>query len=269
MGMSAASALEPGRQSMSTDVSSAENEGGATVRTARVPKYYRLKKHLLDMTQTQAPGTPVPPERTLAAEFDTSRTTVRQALQELVVEGRLERIQGKGTFVAKPKVSQALQLTSYTEDMRAQGLEPTSQLLDIGYITADDRLADLLDISAGGRVLRIERLRMANGEPMAIETTHLSAKRFPALRRSLVKYTSLYTALAEVYDVHLAEAEETIETSLATPREAGLLGTDVGLPMLLLSRHSLDRTGQPVEWVRSVYRGDRYKFVARLQRPAD
>ncbi|CAM5327845.1 hypothetical protein STENM223S_02053 [Streptomyces tendae] len=119
--------------------------------------------------------------------------------------------------------------------MRAQGLEPTSQLLDIGYITADDRLAGLLDITAGGRVLRIERLRMANGEPMAIETTHLSAKRFPALRRSLVKYTSLYTALAEVYDVHLAEAEETIETSLATPREAGLLGTDVGLPMLMLS----------------------------------
>ena len=89
-------------------------------------------------------------------------------------------------------------------------------------------------------MLRIERLRLASGEPMAIETTHLSAKRFPALRRSLVKYTSLYTALAEVYDVHLAEAEETIETSLATPREAGLLGTDVGLPMLMLSRHSLD-----------------------------
>jgi hypothetical protein len=120
----------------------------------------------------------------------------------------------------------------------------------------------LLDITTGGRVLRIERLRMANGEPMAIETTHLSAKRFPALRRSLVKYTSLYTALAEVYGVHLAEAEETIETSLATPREAGLLGTDVGLPMLMLSRHSVDKEGLPVEWVRSVYRGDRYKFVA-------
>jgi GntR family transcriptional regulator len=244
--------------------------GGAPAgngRTARVPKYYRLKRHLLEMTQTLPPGTPVPPERALAAEFDTSRTTVRQALQELVVEGRLERIQGKGTFVAKPKVAQALQLTSYTEDMRAQGLEPTSQLLDIGYVTADDRLAGLLDIKPGGRVLRIERLRLANSEPMAIETTHLSARRFPALRRNLVKYSSLYTALAEVYGVRMAEAEETIETSLATPREAGLLGTDVGLPMLLLSRHSLDTAGEPVEWVRSVYRGDRYKFVARLRRP--
>jgi GntR family transcriptional regulator len=259
---------------MSTDggavTAAAEPESGSGnggTRIARVPKYYRLKRHLLEMTETMPPGTPVPPERTLASEFDTSRTTVRQALQELVVEGRLERIQGKGTFVAKPKVSQALQLTSYTEDMRAQGLEPTSQLLDIGYVTADDRLAVALDIATGGRVLRIERLRLASGEPMAIETTHLSQRRFPALRRSLVKYTSLYTALAEVYGIHLAEAEETIETSLATPREAGLLGTDVGLPMLMLSRHSLDTEGEPVEWVRSVYRGDRYKFVANLQRP--
>lgn len=161
---------------MDTDGGSGTESGGT--RTARVPKYYRLKRHLLDITETLPPGSPVPPERTLAAEFDTSRTTVRQALQELVVEW-LERIQGKGTFVAKPKVSQALQLTSYTEDMRAQGLEPTSQLLDIGYVTADDRLAGLLDIATGGRVLRIERLRLASGEPMAIETTHLSAKRFP------------------------------------------------------------------------------------------
>ncbi|MEF2527115.1 GntR family transcriptional regulator [Streptomyces sp. CS62] len=229
--------LESGRRAaMATEGATTEPEGGAATRTARVPKYYRLKRHLLDMTETLPPGTPVPPERTLAAEFDTSRTTVRQALQELVVEGRLERIQGKGTFVAKPKVSQPLQLSSYTEDMRAQGLEPTSQLLDIGYVTADDTLAGLLKITTGGRVLRIERLRLASGEPMAIETTHLSAKRFPALRRSLAKYSSLYTALAEVYGVRLAEAEETIETSLATPREAGLLGTDVGLPMLMLSR---------------------------------
>lgn len=243
--------------------------GGTTAedRLPRVPKYYRLKRHLLEMTETLAPGSPVPPERTLALEFDTSRTTVRQALQELVVEGRLERIQGKGTFVAKPKVAQALQLTSYTEDMRAQGLEPTSRLLEMGYISADDDLAHRLDIRPGGRVLRIERLRLANGEAMAIETTHLSARRFPGLRKHLQRYKSLYSALGEVFDVHLAEAEETIETALATPREAGLLGTDVGLPLLLLRRHSFDADGTPVEWVKSVYRGDRYKFVARLQRP--
>jgi GntR family transcriptional regulator len=233
----------------------------------RIPKYYGLKRHLLEMTQTMPPGSPVPPERTLSVDFGTSRTTVRQALQELVVEGRLERIQGKGTFVAKPKVAQALRLTSYTEDMRAQGLEPTSKLLEIGYVVADETLAEKLAIKLRGRVLRIERLRLANGEPMAIETTHLSAQRFPGLRRQLARSNSLYAALSEKFGVTLREAEETIETVPAPPREAHLLGTDVGLPLLLLSRHSIGEDGEPVEFVRSMYRGDRYKFVAHLQRP--
>ena len=248
-----------------TDEAAAEPPAGAP---AKLPKYYQVKRQLLEFTATLDPGSPVPPERELARSYGTSRTTVRQALAELVIEGRLLRMQGKGTFVAKPKVAQSLQLTSYTEDMRAQGLEPTSRLLEIGYVSADDDLADRLVVKPGSRVLRIERLRMANGEPMAIETTHLSAKRFPGLRKHLTKYTSLYTALSEEYGVHLAEAEETIETALATPREAALLGTDTGLPMLLLSRHSKDDNGEPVEWVRSVYRGDRYKFLARLTRPA-
>ncbi|MFF4716986.1 GntR family transcriptional regulator [Streptomyces eurythermus] len=252
---------------MTTDVSSAHPHRGAPGRTARVPKYYRIKQQLLTMAEALQPGSAMPAERLLAVRFDTSRTTVRQALQELVGEGRLDRIQGKGTFVAQPKLYRTLQLTSHTEDMRAQGLTPASQVLDIGEVPADEQLAGLLGIGIGERVLRIERLRLASGDPMAIETTHLSVRRFPGLRRSLATYPSLYTALAEVYGVHLAEADETIETSLSTPREAQLLATDVGLPMLLLSRHSRDAQGTPVEWVRSVYRGSRYKFVAALRRP--
>src|SRR3954471_17679199 len=233
----------------------------------REPKYYQVKRQLLEMISTMPAGSAVPPERVLSVDFATSRTTVRQALGELVVEGRLERVQGRGTFVAKPKVAQTLQLTSYTQDMQAQGLHPAVKLLDIGYITAEELVAEKLEIKEGARVLRVERLRMADGEPMAIETTHLSARRFPALRRHLENNRSLYATLAEEYGVHLAEAEETIETVLAPPREAELLGTDVGLPMLLLSRHSFDADGKPVEYVRSLYRGDRYKFVTRLRPP--
>jgi GntR family transcriptional regulator len=233
----------------------------------RVPKYYLLKRALLEMTEQLPAGSPVPPERTLALTFDTSRTTVRQALQELVIEGRLSRIQGKGTFVAQPKLAMALEMTGFTESMRAQGLEPKSQVLDIGFVTADEELADRLDIKVGARVLRIERLRMANDEPMAIETTHLSAKRFPGLRKSFERSLSLYAALEDEYGVRLGEAVETIETAPCPPREAELLGTDVGLPLLVLSRHSKDEGGEPIEFVKSMYRGDRYKFVARLQRP--
>lgn len=248
----------------------AETESGAATDLAlnpRVPKYYRVKRQLLDLTATLSPGSPVPPERELAEQYATSRTTVRQALGELVAEGRLLRVQGKGTFVAGPKVAQSLQLTSYTEDMRAQGMTPTTRMLELGYVTADETMADRLDIKTGGRVLRIHRLRMADGEPMAIETTHLAARRFPGLRRQLDRHPSLYQALSTAYGVRLVEAEETIETVLATPHDAQLLGVDVGVPLLSLSRHSFDTDGEPVEYVRSLYRGDRYKFVARIRRP--
>lgn len=251
---------------------------GATARRARnsegraaphEPKYYLLKRALIDeFMRTLPPGHAIPPERALAESFHTSRTTVRQALQELVAEGRLERFQGRGTFVAKPKVSQVLQLTSHTEDMRAQGLEPSSQLLGVDTIPADARLAEQLKIRRGMRVVRIERLRMANDEPMAIEATHLAEKRFPGLGSRFSEGSSLYELLSTEYGVDLCDAEETIETAVADPFEADLLDTEVGMPLLMLSRHSFDRDQHPVEWVRSVYRGDRYKLVARLRRPA-
>jgi GntR family transcriptional regulator len=201
----------------------------------RLPKYYQVKKHLLDFTAAMAPGSPVPPERELARLYGTSRTTVRQALAELVIEGRLLRMQGKGTFVAKPKVAQALELASYTEGMRQHGLHPQTKILDIG-------------------------------EPMSIDTSHLPARRFPGLRRQLERHASLYETLRTGYGIHLAEAEETIETILADPHDANLLGVDAGIPLLLLSRHAIDTTGQPVEWAQSWYRGDRYKFITRLRR---
>jgi GntR family transcriptional regulator len=210
--------------------------------TARIPKYYAVKRQLLELTRSMGPGTPVPPERELALRYGTSRTTVRQALAELVVEGRLLRLQGKGTFVARPKVAQMLELSSYTEGMRAQGLNPQTVVLDTGYIGADDELAALLGIRAGSRVLRIHRLRLADGHP------------------------SLYEALATDYGVEIAEAQETIETVLADPRDAPLLRVDVGMPLLLLSRHAFDASGTPVEWAQSRYRGDRYKLVTRLHR---
>lgn len=249
------------------ETSSVGVDAASRTRAQREPKYWGLKRHLLDLLQSMPAGAPIPTERSLAADFDVSRTTVRQALAELTVEGRLLRVQGKGTFAAEPKVAQRLQLSSYTEDMRAQGREPSSKLLEVSEEPATLELAKLLDVRAGAKVLRLHRLRLADGEPMALETTHLATGRFRGLRRYVTSGGSLYQVLRERYGVEMGHAEETIETALASPAEAELLGADVGLPMLLLSRHSFDANGTPVEWVRSVYRGDRYKFVATLNRP--
>jgi GntR family transcriptional regulator len=101
---------------------------------------------------------------------------------------------------------------------------------------------------------------------MSTDVSHLPARRFPGLRRNLDRYASLYEALATAYGIQLAEAIETIETVLADPKEARLLGVDVGLPLLLLSRQAFDVSGTPVEWAQSRYRGDRYKLVTRLRR---
>jgi GntR family transcriptional regulator len=230
----------------------------------REPKYYTVKRHLLEIIESLQPGSAVPTERELAAELGTSRTTVRQALVELVAEGRLVRRQGSGTYVAEPKMTWPLHLTSFTEQAAANGFTASTQLLAADRIRADDEVADRLGVDVGAPVYRIERLRLADDRPMAVETSHLSAARFPQLTRYVRRETSLYAVLHRVYGVVPTSAEESISTAPASTREAALLNTDTGAPMLVLGRHSLDGAGQPVEWVTSWYRGDRVTFVANL-----
>lgn len=239
----------------------------AATSSSREPKYYTVKRHLLETIESLEPGSAVPTERVLAAELGTSRTTVRQALVELVAEGRLVRRQGSGTYVAEPKMSWPLHLTSFTEQAAANGFTASTQLISAERIRADEIVADRLRIAVGAAVCRIERLRLADERPMAVETSHLSATRFPQLTRHMRREQSLYAVLDRVYGVVPVSAEESISTAPASTREARLLNTDTGAPMLVLGRHSFDSSGEPVEWVTSWYRGDRVTFVANLSSP--
>ena len=121
---------------------------------------------------------------------------------------------------------------------------------------------------SGAKVLRLERVRYADGEPMAVETVYLDNERFADIGELLTTDGSLYKLLGERYGVVPVAADETIETVLATPAASRLLGTDASTPMLLLTRSSSDDAGRPVEYVRSLYRGDRYRFVTRIRRPS-
>jgi len=242
------------------------------VRTAdgdgALPKYYEVRQWLRQQIDGLPPGTPVPPERTLSDRFHISRTTVRQALHDLAVEGRIVRMQGRGTFVATPKVTQNLQLTSYTEDMRSQGLRPGARLIDVTVTDSEVDVAAGLGIDEGAPVTRIERVRFANGEPMAVETVYLDHHRFPGIGDKLDEDSSLYAILELEYQVVPAQGEETIETVLAPPSVSRLLGTDSTTPMLMLTRTSRDADDRPVEYVRSLYRGDRFRLATRLSRPS-
>jgi len=249
-------------------MSEPEDQPDPAVVPARIPKYYRLKQELRQEIGQLSPGTAIPTERVLSTRFAVSRTTVRQALHELVVEGRLQRFQGRGTFVAPPKLTQTLQLTSYTQDIAASGRRPASRLLDATVVPAPPEVARQLRLPQEAPVQRLERLRLADDEPMAVEAVYLDAERFDGLGEAMRGSNSLYALLRERYATVLVRAEETIETVLASPSEAGLLETGTGLPLLLLTRTSWDEQGRPVEYVRSLYRGDRYRFVANLSRPA-
>ncbi len=230
----------------------------------REPKYYQVKRHLLDLIDELAPGAPVPTERDLTVELATSRTTVRRALAELVGEGRLVRRQGSGTFVAEPKIRWPLEMASFTRQAGTYGYHASTRVLGAIRERASTEVAARLAVKPGASTYRIERLRLVDGTPMALECSHLSAARFPGLIGKLRREPSLYRVLAETYGVEPVEAEQTVETASAAPYEANVLAVGTGSPILVLTRHSRTADGSPIEYVRSWYRGDRYTFVARL-----
>lgn len=234
-----------------------------TPAAAALPKYYVLKEQILTLIEDAVPGTLIPTERALAEQYGTSRTTVRQAIGELVAEGRLDRTQGRGTFVAPPKVTHVRQLTSFTDDAASQGMTASARILDISEVPADTVTAKRLALEPGTGVHRVERIRLVNGEPLAHETAFLAGE-LPDLAANVEVRRSLYSALREDYGIRISEVEDTVETKLAGPEEVRLLDVEMGAPMLLVHRLGLDPDGRPVEWTESVFRGDRFRFVARM-----
>ncbi len=218
---------------------------------------------MIEMIRELPEGTVLPTERELCVEAGVSRATVRSVLQRLEAEQRIYRRQGKGTFVARAKIEQRLGLTSHTEEMRANGIQPGSKLINVSRIPADPEVAGALRLGPGAEVLQIERLRLADGEAIAIEVLYLNAERFDGISAALGENVSFYQLLHSDYGVELASAEETIEAAVAGPRESRLLGCGPAAALLLLSRLTFDTRGRPIEYVRSLYRGDRAGFRQR------
>lgn len=231
-------------------------------------KHRFLRDRLAEVVRELPAGSSIPTERELSLRYSVSRGTVRQALAQLEAEHKISRRQGRGTFVAAPKMDQLLELTSQAEDTLARGAEPSSRLIGVARVPAEPDVAAMLGLFVGDEVFSVERERLADREPVALEIVYLDARRFDGVAAALGESQSFYELLRSRYGVELAWAEETIEAVVAPDREAAILGVPGGRPLLLLCRQSFDALGRPVEFVRSYYRADRFRFRTRLARPA-
>jgi GntR family transcriptional regulator len=232
-----------------------------------IPIYYQLKEFLREkiVSGEWPPGTMIPSERELSEQYKISRMTARQALTELTVEGILYRKQGKGTFVTEPKFQQALtHLTSFTEDMQARGLDSGAQVLRIDLVQAPLLAQQALQISAGQEVVILERLRMAEGEPIALETCYLHFDKAEELFNENFENNSLYRILNQKYSITPTRAQQQVEAALCSYREKGMLKIEDGAPVLRNRRITFDQRGRAFEYTESAYRADRYVFQVEL-----
>jgi GntR family transcriptional regulator len=232
----------------------------------KVTKQSHTRQQVLDLIQRLGVGTAIPSERQLSSDLGVSRLTVRAALDDLARQGYLVRRRGSGTYVQQPKISQELTITSFSEDMRRRGMVPGSKTLSMTTILAGARLGRSLQVSPSERVLVIKRLRLADGETMAIETLHLPEGLMPGLAAKDLS-GSFYELLHERYGIVIASGTQAIEPTVTNEEESAALGVPLHSPAFLFERTSLDDRNRTVEFVHSVYRGDRYRIVSELHRP--
>lgn len=232
-----------------------------------VPMYVQIQNRLLALIQAGDlhPGDPLPSEEQLSRIFAVSRMTSRQALQTLKNQGLAFRSKGQGTFVSQPRVEKDItHLSGFTAEMRALGLKAGSRVLKSGIVPAPDQIATLFGLEASAPAFHLQRLRLADGLPLAIEDIHLPARRFPGIEKLNFTGLSLYETIRERYGVRLSRADEILEARSASKQEAELLDIKPRSPLLLISRTLWSVEGIALESAHSIYRGDRYRAVLRI-----
>jgi GntR family transcriptional regulator len=223
-------------------------------------KHVQVREYVRELVRDAEPGTPAPSERELVQVFGVARMTVRQAMDTLVAEGLLERIPGRGTFVAKPR-NEVGRLLSYTGEMQRRGLHAESQTILARREQAGPGVARALELTEGDAVIHWKRLRRADGQPMCVEDAYLNEVLLPGFLQSGMP-TSLYQALA-MRGLRPTWAEDSVTADVPTAEEAQALEIAMGTPVLRVARRAVadDRV---VEVSRSVYRSDRFTLYVQL-----
>jgi GntR family transcriptional regulator len=233
------------------------------------PKGEQLREILDGLLASLPPGSELPSERELAERYGVARMTVRGEIDRLTAEGLTYRLQGRGTFVAEPRVAQAGALSSFTEDMRSRGMAPSSVVLAQEQIEANELLAGKLELAPGAPVLRLDRIRTADGTAMAVEQAYLPVARFAGVVDTDFSEASLFELLTERWGVRLGDADQRVVAVAIEGADAKALDVAEGQPGLRF--HTLTRAsdGTPLFYAVSLYRGDRYEIDLRQERGGD
>jgi GntR family transcriptional regulator len=233
------------------------------------PLYARLRQAILDRVTSGEwrPGDQIPTIRELGELYGVSRITVVQALDGLSREGLLIRWQGKGVFVRQPKPdAPRMPLQSFTEETVGRGHTPSSRTLRLVHEPANPGVSARLGLRPDDGVVLLERLRMVDGSPIALQHAYLPEQLVPGLVERTEPIESLYQVLADTYGVLPTNAFESYEAIRLDPEQARLLETRSGAPAFHADRTTSDQHGRTIEFASSVLRGDRYAVRLLLSR---
>jgi GntR family transcriptional regulator len=252
-------------------VSNRQTQSAPTVRPLDkggfIPLYFQIQRALMEKIHTGelSVGDALASEEELARIYQVSRMTARQALHGLKASGYAFSQKGRGTFVSRPKLEKnIMHLRGFTEDMKHLGMVPTSKLLEQTIVKATVELAEVLKVGVDEAIMRLRRLRLADGIPMALEVSHIPLRRFPGLEKINFARQSLYFILRENFGVRVAYADEVIEALPATREESELLTIPKRASILSISRIIITTEEIPIEAASSRYRGDRYRASVRI-----
>lgn len=234
---------------------------------SRLPLYYQLSDLIKEKIESGEwpEHTQLPSERELCDIYDVSRATVRQAMQELEVNGYIYKVQGKGTFVNPQKIKQdLLKFYSFTEEMKKLGKTPTSSVIDFSVVKCNEKIAKKMHLGAGDSVYKFTRLRLADDEPMMLETTYVPCSRFPGITRAMLEARPLYDVLTKEHAAKLTMAEEKFVPVLVRENEADLLKYLPRSPGMMIERLTYeDHT--IIEYTVGIARGDKFEYRVVLK----
>lgn len=234
---------------------------------SKLPLYHQLYEILrADILDGKyQPGDLIPAESELIDSYEVSRTTVRQVLDMLVREGLVYRQRGRGSFISHRGLEEGLvRIVSFTEDMKRRNFEPGTRVLSAELLAAPPEIAAKLSVEPGEELAHIRRLRLADGEPLSIEDSHLVHRLFPGILGRATLTASLQDA-ARDYGIRWSSAKQTIQAVEATPELSRLLSIRPRGALLYIERVSYSDDQVPAEFLRIHYRGDRYSLYADLQ----